>query len=161
MPGFRRNLGGMNIGAFAERFIRHGTKCSSAFHVMLAYEDYPAGRRAMDSCQLLLSEFDNESDFHISVWRFDALEGTTTFEDAICNAIQADAIIVATYQRELPIGVRQWIDAWVPQKRGQKAALIAFLQSDYASSAWHYLDEAAARAGLDFFATALDQPQTR
>lgn len=151
----------MKIGAFTEHFVSHGTKGTSAFHVMLAYEDYFAGRRAMDSCQLLLSKFANQSDVQTSIWRFDALEGTTTVEDAICSAIHADVIIVATYQRELPIGVRRWVDAWVPQKRGQKAALIAFVQEDNGSLVCHYLEEAAGGAGLHFFATALGEPELR
>src|SRR6516165_8958093 len=102
------HFGGMNIEAFARQFVSHNTECITAFHVVLVYEDYSAGRCAMDLCGHLLSGFDHEMAFQTSMWRFDALEEPITFEEAVCGAVQADAIILATYLHELPTVVRDW-----------------------------------------------------
>lgn len=145
----------MNGRSLADYFISHETKNSSAFRAVLVYEGYLAGRCAMDSYRLLLSEFDGGLEFQTSMWRFDALEGATTFEEAIREAFHADAVILAAYQRELPIRVRQWIDEWVSRRHRQKAAIVAFLRADEDFPALNYLKKTASDAGLDFFATAL------
>lgn len=106
----------------------------------------------MDTYHLLLSKFGNEFDFRISLWRFDVLQECRMIENAVRDAVEADAIILATARDELPLAVQQWIDAWAPLKRGQTAALIALLD-DGGSPAHHYLERAATTAELEFMVT--------
>jgi hypothetical protein len=126
----------------------------NAFHVVIIYEDYASGSSALDTYQRLLSEFGREFDFRISVWRLDVMRDSKLMQDAVSNAVKADAIILATRWDELPIEIKQWVDAWAVQKRGQAAVLIALLDStsvvDRPSAVRGYLAKAAASAGMNF-----------
>jgi hypothetical protein len=141
-------------------------KVDNAFHVVIVYEDYAAGRSAVDTYQRLLAEFGTEFDFRISIWRFDVVESPKLMQHAVCDAVKADVIIVATHHDELPIPIKQWVDAWVAEKGGQPALLIALLNSeggdaDRPSRALEYLRKAAVSAGMDFLAQEMQSRRDR
>ena len=109
----------------------------------------------MDTYQHLLSEFGRQFDFHLNIWRFDLLQVPNLMAEAVRNAVEAEIIILATHQRDnLPTMIERWFDAWIQQKHGQTAILIALF--DFPSEPGvsfplsDYLKNAANKAGVDF-----------
>jgi hypothetical protein len=130
---------------------------SEAFSVVIAYEDFDSGRRAMDACKLLVSQLGNEVHLRSSMWKFEVLEVTKLNRIATHDAIEADMIIVATARNgDLPGPVKAWVESWVPEKRGQTAALLALMvftdgnELDGTNPTRTYLRSAATAAGIDF-----------
>ena len=141
---------------------------NEAFSVVIVYEDFNSGRRAMDACKLLVSQLGNEVHLRSSMWKFEVLEVTKLNRIATHDAIEADMIIVATAQNgDLPGPVKAWVESWVPEKRGQTAALLALM--DFADSdelngtnpTRTYLQSAATEAGIDFLQQSDSSPEER
>lgn len=128
----------------------------ASFNVVIAYEDFRAGKRAMDMCKPLVSLLGSEVQFRNSMWKFDILRSEKLNRIAIGDAIEADIIIVATTQPgDLPEQIKEWVESWVPEKRGQTAALLALMdfpppEDGVPSLSYNYLEKAAANAGIDF-----------
>ena len=157
----------MHVGVVKARlhqsFSAPGPEPDSAFRVVIAYEDYAAGRSAMDTYHLLLSRFGRELDFRISIWPFEVLQGSR-FDAAVRDAVVADAIIVATHRRDgLPEPVQNWVDGWTARKEGRVALLIALFDGPPgASFPMHdYFKSAAGRAGIDFLANRIESERDR
>jgi len=128
----------------------------NAFRAVLVCEDDAGAKTGMEVCQLLLSCFENRLQFHIQIWPFGLFQSGNLNQAAVRDAINADAIIVATYHRDdLPPAIKEWIRAWVPQKTAQAAILIGLFQSETGLSispvaAFNLLKNAANEAGIDF-----------
>ena len=130
-----------------------------AFRVLIVYDDAAAGRCGMESYQRLLSQFGQEFDFQIRLWSFEILQGTGLNELAARDAIEADAIILAThFGDELPAGIKRWMEGWIPQKRGRKAAMIALVGATAAGTR-DYLKQVSADAGMDFLSREIQSEQ--
>lgn len=140
-------------------------KGKSAFHVVIAYEDFAAGHRAMDACKLLVSQLDGQVEFRSGMWKFDILRNSKLNQIAAEDAAAADAIIVATSQSgDLPAEVRRWMETWIPLKRGQTSVLLALIESsgdEVANdmTAYKYLRQAAASAEIDFLPQSISGGQ--
>ena len=128
----------------------------SVFQAVIAYEDFDAGRRAMDVCKLLVAQLGNEVQFRCSMWKFEVLRCPKLQRIAVGDARDADMILVATGSSgELPAEVKRWVESWVPERQGQAAALLALLQGTAMEgtdpvAAENYLRAAAIEAGIDF-----------
>jgi len=128
----------------------------TTFRVVLVCEDAASIKSGIETCQLLLSCFENGLPFHIQIWPFDMFQSCILNLDAVRDAVAADAIIVATHQQEdLPPAVKEWISAWVPQKKAQTAILVGLFHYPGGSLAvpfatFDYLKKAATDAGIDF-----------
>ncbi len=124
--------------------------------MVIAYEDFAAGQRAMDACKLLVSHLDGQIEFRSGMWKFDILRNAKLNQIAADDAAAADAIIVATSQSgELPVEVKRWVETWVPLKKGQACVLLALLESSAegpatTSEVHEYLRHAAESAQIDF-----------
>lgn len=133
--------------------------------MVIAYEDFAAGHRAMDACKLLVSQLDGQVEFRSGMWKFDILRNAKLAQIAADDAAGADAIIVATSQSGvLPAEVRRWMETWIPLKRGQTAVLLALIESsgdDIANemAAYEYLRQAAASAEIDFLPQSFSAAQ--
>jgi hypothetical protein len=137
-----------------------------SFRVVIIYDDMVAGIEAMQTYQYLLSELGGEFDFCITLWRSDRLRSHLSMDGPLRDTIEADAIIVAIHQSGgLPDEIRDWVDAWVPRKRGQTALLIGLLDAgaefDEDSGTRDCLETAAARAGIDFLARDIEPARYR
>ena len=135
----------------------------NVFRVLIVYEDYPSGQRAMETYQRLLSEFGRDFDFRISIWSFGVLQCARLNEHAIHDAVGADAIILSgPLHRGLPVEIKRWIEGWALQKIGKEAVLIALLGAksgqDEMMSTGSYLKEIAAKAEMDFLIEELQSP---
>ena len=55
----------------------------ASFNVVIAYEDFRAGKRAMDVCKPLVSMLGNEVQFRNCMWKFDILHNEKLNQIAI------------------------------------------------------------------------------
>jgi hypothetical protein len=146
----------MRASLLSRTFASRPTETDNAFHVLIVYEDTHCGQCATDTYQKLRSQFGNEFDFRISLWSFSVLQCERLNEQAVQDAIQANAIIIAAnFHNEPPAEIRKWIDGWVSQKRNHSAILIALLrgrtnQSEKKDGTQNYFRDVATRAGMDF-----------
>lgn len=133
-----------------------GAGPKSVFRVVMVYDDFAAGKRAMDACNFLVSRLGGGIEVRSSMWKFDVLRSAKLNQMAVDDAIEADVIIVANARNSgLPEEVKEWVNGWVPRKRGQAAALAALL--DFTGEnprdstlAYALLKGAAATAKIDF-----------
>lgn len=126
------------------------------FRVVMAYDDFAAGKRAMDTCNFLVSQFEGEIELRSSMWKFDVLRSTKLSQIAADEAVEADVIIVANAKDGgLPEEVKEWVNGWVERKRGPAAALVALLDftgddARESNLAHAFLKGAATAAKIDF-----------
>jgi hypothetical protein len=126
--------------------------------VVVVYDDAPAGQQAMRTLTNLFPEPTDRLQLVPRLWRFDFLEDTGCFTLALADALEADIILIATSSTDgLNISVQDLINSCLPRKRGNRAAVVALLGPEQAmdgadSPRWQFLEGAAHKAGLDFFA---------
>jgi hypothetical protein len=129
---------------------------ASPFRVVIAYDDFTSGKRAMSTVGFLEQRMARGTELRTSMWKFDVLRSAKLHQMAVEDAVEADVIIVASAQNGgLSEEARSWVNGWVAKKRGQTAALIALL--DFTGEnmvepafAYSFLQGAAARARIDF-----------
>jgi hypothetical protein len=128
----------------------------TVFRVVMAYDDFASGKRAMNTCDYLVSQFGGGVELRSSMWKFDVLRHTKLNQMAVDDAIEADVIIVANSRNgELPEEVTRWVDQWARRKQGHATALVALLDftgqnSGPSARALAFLKTAAHRAKMDF-----------
>jgi hypothetical protein len=133
-----------------------GARAKPVFRVVMAYEDFTAGKRAIDTCNFLVSRIGKAIELRSSMWKFDVLRSLKLNQMAVDDAVEADVIIVANGRNAgLPEEVKRWVDAWAARKEGQSAALVALLdftgeQTHESSLAYTFLKSAAGAARIDF-----------
>ena len=131
---------------------------AATLNVVIAYDDVPAGQRAMHTLADLGRDFADEVDLGPQLWRFEYLEDPDWRALAAKDAIKADIIIISTTgEGELPAAVESWLAACLTQKHGTSAAVVALLgtvdnMDEPDSPRFQFLQRAAIEAGLDFFA---------
>jgi hypothetical protein len=136
--------------------IEGGVEPKPVFRVVIAYDDFAAGKRAMDTCNFLVSQFAGEIELKSSMWKFDVLRSTNLNQLAVDDAVEADVIIVANGRESgLPEEVKGWVNTWVPRKHDPAAALVALLDftgddTRESAMAHAFLEGAAATAKIDF-----------
>ena len=126
------------------------------FRVVMVYDDFVAGKRAMDTCHFLLQQLGGETKLNSSMWKFDVLRCAKLKQMAVADALEADVIIVANGQNSgLPPEVLDWLKRWTPVRRAGAAALVALV--DYTGDdpreparAQAHLKQAALAAGIEF-----------
>jgi hypothetical protein len=129
--------------------------------VVIAYEDIPAGRRAMSMLDRMAQAPLELEELFPSLWQFDLLEDPDWRELATKDALKAAMIIIsASSASDLPTTVREWIKVSLDQKQGATTAVVALLGptghlDDPASPRIQYLKETTDQAGQEFFAPGL------
>jgi hypothetical protein len=127
-------------------------------NIVIAYDDVPAGQRAMHTLADLGRNFADEMDLGPQLWRFEYLEDPDWRALATADAIKADILIVSTTSKsELPAAVENWLADCFVQKHGTSAAVVALLGAvdnidEPDSPRFQFIQRAALEAGLDFFA---------
>ena len=137
------------------------------FNVVIVYEDFAAGKHAKETYDYLVHQLGNHYEFTNQMWKFDVLGNLKMKEMAVKDAVSADLIIISTHGiGDLPQAVKSWIEQWSAQK-GHAMALVtlvdrpAVLAEDTfgVASLRSYLQTAARRAHIDFFAQPTDWPE--
>lgn len=133
-----------------------------AFNVVIAYEDFAAGKHAKETYDYLVNELGEDYEFNNQMWKFDVLNHPKMQEMAVKDATRADLIIISTHgSGELPPEVKSWIGEWMTQKSRAKG--LAVLVNDAnrkrmsPTAVNSYLKAVAREAQMDFFA----QPEER
>jgi len=127
-------------------------------NVLVAYEDFAAGTRAMAMLKRVDSQSDQPGQLVHMMWRFDVLSDESFFELAVSEALAADIIVIATREgKSLPQRIRLWIARWLLMKNRRPLALVATL--DYHRNQQHskrcvlpYLEKLAHYGKMRFFA---------
>src|SRR5437867_3612515 len=101
------------------RFASEGNfqlKASYVFNVVVAYEDFVAGKRAKDTCDTIIRDLGPNYTFHFDLWKFDVLQVPQLREIAANDALDAHMIIIAAQGKdELPQALKDWIQNWSPR----------------------------------------------
>jgi hypothetical protein len=127
-------------------------------NVLVAYEDFAAGKRAIAMLKRVDSQCGGPGQLTHMMWRFDVLADGDFFDLAVQEALAADIIVIATREGgSLPQRIRDWIARWLLMKQSRPQALVATL--DYprakpagAGSVLPYLTKLALFGKMQFFA---------
>ena len=96
-------------------------------NVLVAYEDFAAGTRAMTMLKRIGNQCGPGQLIHM-MWRFDVLSDESFFELAVNEALAADIIVIATREgKSLPQRIKDWIARWLLMKDRRPMALVATL----------------------------------
>ena len=147
-----------NEHALNEPAESHGNDAKPKFNIAVAYDSYGAARRALRIFSSLLDAFGDEFDFQCQLWRFDVLALLDVRQAAVRSSTSADMLVVsAEADGEMPAFLKQWLEDSIEGKAPGTAALVGLLEargqtaSEMYSPTRRFLQDAAHRAGLDFF----------
>jgi hypothetical protein len=126
--------------------------------IVVVYDDVSAGQHAVRVLANVFREPEDRLQLLPRFWRFDFLEDADCFARALADATDADIIVIATNSNHgLTISVEDWIKSCLQRKLESSAAVVALLGPDpdmdeQDSPRLQFLEGAARKAGLDFFA---------
>ena len=127
-------------------------------NVALAYEDAPAGSRALRIFQDLFDASSEPFELNMhNAWKFDFLRIKRLRESAIAETVRADLVIISMSDGSpLPTPVKTWIEASLEQREGDPGALVLLHEANGSgglnlSPAETYLAGCARHSGMDFF----------
>ena len=132
------------------------------FDLVIAYEDHATRDRAMLLYDRIAQQLLDDYDFQCAWWKLDHLREPSLMEQAIDDAIQANMIIVSLHTgKDLPQTATHWLDAWAPNKIGNKSALVALFSlsgesTDHVHGRQACLQRVARQARMDFFLHSVD-----
>jgi hypothetical protein len=100
----------------------------SHLNVLVAYEDFAAGTRAMAMLKRVGNQCGRQARLIHTMWRFDVLSDASYFELAVSEALAADIIVISAREgKSLPQRIREWISHWLLMKIRRPVALVATL----------------------------------
>lgn len=126
-------------------------------NVVIVYEDFAAGKHAQETYDYLVHHLENDFEFNNQMWKFDILGNPKMRQLAVKDTAASDLILVSTHGvGELPPEAKSWINEWLEDK-GSAKALVALVDKpkdifDEGTAIRSFLQEAARRADVDFFA---------
>lgn len=127
-----------------------------AFQMVIVYEDEASARRALDTSELLLREVGDICVVQTNSWKVNLLAHPRIRAHSAAAARAADAVIISVAER-VPTGLIHWVESWLSQPSGHRAALIALFDPEHdgdADADRARLRQIALRAGVDFFGEA-------
>jgi len=124
--------------------------------VVVVYEDFVTGQRAMKASKRLCEQSSRDLANQPTLWKFDLLRVPSLARMSAQDAAEADVIILAAHgDQELPAHITKWLNSWLDKKTERTATLVALLgrndQDGMGGSPAHdHLRTSAERAGLAF-----------
>lgn len=137
------------------------------FNVVIAYEDFADGSRAMRFFQDLVQQHGDLFTFVPHLWRFQALGEPELQDSAVQTAAHADMVVVASGRRDnLPREVEDWIAHWGFARKQKDGALVVLTQgpTDNAPTCGDFVQQLRATAhelNLRFFCQGETEMQLR
>lgn len=126
------------------------------FNVLIAYEDFEAGKHAKETYDFLAENLGRECHLTNQMWKFDVLSIPKLREIAVRDATMADIILLSSHGEPLPDYVCKWIESWLMQGTHSLALVALFgpseAQNGAAASLRQYLADVAKRGRMEFFA---------
>lgn len=133
-----------------------GRDANPSLNVLIAYEDFEAGKRAKETYDFLVENVGQDCQFTNQMWKFDVLLLPKLQAIALEDASRADIIIVSSQARELPRHVITWIETWLSAAHYPLALVALFRPAGQepagVNRAQQYLAEVARRGNIEFFA---------
>src|SRR5262245_66109435 len=84
-----------------------------AFNVLIAYDNFEAGKHAKTTYDFLVENLGQECEFANQMWKFDVLGIPKLGEMAAKDASDADIIIISSHAgRELSGQLQPWTQRW-------------------------------------------------
>ncbi len=130
--------------------------------VVICYEDFESGVRAMDMYQRLLES--GSSNCPLKIWKIEPLGIPQLLTDAIQDAASADMIILSVRgDRPLPYEALPWLESLRNDGNGGEKAIVFLVDPKECGSAAAvlasgYLERLAAKSGLRFFTPTETSP---
>ena len=138
----------------------NSTAIHSELEVVIAYEDFSAGKHAMHVLADLCKGLSEDITFRQLLWSFDLLKDPVWNDLAAREGSDADILIITTSSAN-PLNpfIEQWVEDVISRKKGTAAAVVALFgcaedPDAPGSSRLESIRTAAKLAGLDFFAPA-------
>jgi len=129
------------------------------FNVLIAYDDFEAGKHAKKTYDFLVEHLGEECEFANQMWKFDVLGIPKLREIAARDANAADIIIISCHVvSELSAEFKAWAELWL-QSKCNAIALVALLDCPFgltseAHDIRNYLADIARRGEMEFFCEA-------
>jgi hypothetical protein len=129
------------------------------FNVLIAYDNFEAGKQAKKTYDFLVEHLGGECEFANQMWKFDVLGIPKLRELAARDAMAADIIIISCHGTgELSDEFKIWAELWL-QYKCDAIALVALLDCPFgltseARDTRNYLADVARRAQMEFFCEA-------
>lgn len=147
--GMQRTLSYSSLGS-------SDLETTPVFNVVIAYEDFEAGKTAKKTYDFLVSQLGHDCRFVNQMWKFNVLDIPKLREIAAKDAAMADILILACHGgADLPGAVKAWIEQWETLKSNALALVALFhpatAQREGAQTARSYLAGVAKRNKMEFF----------
>ena len=133
-------------------------EAAAALNVVVAYEDFGTGKRAMHIYNRLAQEFQQDYRFKVDFWKFDSLVAPKLLKMAVAEAAAADVIFIsAKASGELSLEVKKWIRRWLARNGNSSVTLVALLEGKdllaiEGCATRAFLERLAGKAGINFHA---------
>jgi len=126
------------------------------FNVVIAYEDFEAGKHAKKTYDFLVENMGHDWQFTNQMWKFEVLCIPNPREMAARDAAMADIIMISSHGSELPAEVKAWVELWVTKPHHPIALVALFDHPNHldhdTNGVRSYLASVAERGQMEFFA---------
>jgi len=139
-------------------------RTSSVIRLVLAYEDFEAGKRAQRACQQLAPPASPDTAVNLDSWKFDLLKLPSMRTMAAQAVAGSDLVILAPHDGEtLPCFVLEWIRLTLRHSATRPKGLLLLMGLDPEDqepllATKHPLKELAARSGIPFWCLHPEAP---
>ena len=129
-------------------------------NVLIAYEDFEAGKRAKETYDFLVANVAHDYQFSNQMWKFEVLSIPKLGEIAAQDAALADIVIISCQGHDLPAETKAWLELWLGQRIRAIALVALFAQPNLVGAAKvrSYLAGVALRGQMEFFAQPDESP---
>ena len=118
-----------------DRAGENGMRLSSRLGVIILYEDRETGLHAKESFNRFLQNVGFDLECNLDVCRFELIGEIGSLERASQQSSGADVVIVSLREgRDLPRGLRDWLNNWLRAKKDEPSALIFLVCRDSAAT---------------------------
>jgi hypothetical protein len=128
-----------------------------------AYEDSVTDSRVNEFCRALARQLGCQCEVVRQMWLLNELRVPQLRTVAAGEAASADLLIVSLHHsQELPDEVKSWIESSLAHKSKRPAVLLAFVDPEHegdSSAMRTFLEQAAAKAKLEFVTQAVEAPE--
>jgi hypothetical protein len=129
----------------------------SALEVFVAHQDLATGVRAKQTLDRLCRQLKPAHFLHLHLWRFELLEDSILWREAVRNASRADILFFSLHGNQpIPSGLCHWFKHWLLLRDERPCALVVSLDnserdSESGRNALACLRTLAATDGIEVF----------
>ena len=115
-----------------QRRTRSVTKAGSpALKIAVVYDGFSDVIRVSEMWSRLSARRATDVHFDGRAWNFSSLRDLLLGAQAAMHTIEADVVVLSVNgQAGLPVHIWNWIDAWLPWKKGRRDAFVVMVDTD-------------------------------